>query len=345
METNFNPDINNSEGIFGLPFKEEESKIVIIPVPWELTTSYGKGTHLGPKSIFEASFQLDLYQQYFPDFWKCGIFIQKENEKLRKRGLELENSAKELSEFFNNSTKLTESDLRKLDEINTACLEMNTYVYQQSRKIIEQESIPIVLGGDHSTPLGLIKALSEEHRNFGILHIDAHADLRRAYQGFKFSHASIMYNAKKLESVGRIVQLFVRDYCQEEENIIRTETNKITCFTDRYIKNSLFEDRKWSSIVWEIIELLPSKVYISFDIDGLDPSLCPNTGTPVPGGANFEMISYLFECIIESGRRIIGADLCEVSPSKNDNNEWDANVGARALMQLCLSISASNRFN
>lgn len=344
METNFNPDINNSEGIFGLPFNEKESKIVIIPVPWELTTSYGKGTHLGPKAIYEASFQLDLFQQYFPDFWKCGIFMQEENKDLRKRGLELEKTVKEISDLFNNSKELSEIELKKLEEINTACLEMNTYVYNQSKKIIMNESIPIVLGGDHSSPLGLIKALTEEHRNFGILHIDAHADLRKAYQGFKFSHASIMYNAKKLEEVGRIVQLFVRDYCQEEENMIKSDLNKVSCFTDRYIKNSLFEDRSWSNIVWEIIELLPSKVYISFDIDGLKPSLCPNTGTPVPGGANLEMISFLFESIVESGRRIIGADLCEVSPSKDLKNEWDANVGARALMQLCLTISASNRF-
>lgn len=340
---NFNPDMNNGSGIFGLPFGKEESKIIILPVPWELTTSYHRGTYLGPSAVFNASFQLDLYNQFYPDFWKCGIHLLDENKKFLELGLSLESEFKRLVSLFYSGNKYSELDLLAIEEINKVCYDLNLYVFNECKKIIENDAFPIVLGGDHSSPLGLITALNQANKNFGILHIDAHADLRQSYQGFHFSHASIMNNALKLDSVNHIVQLFVRDYCEEEATIIKKNPNRMSCFTDRYIKSSLYEGKTWSQIVDEVIELLPTKVYISFDIDGLEPSLCPNTGTPVPGGCNLEMLTYLFESIVLSGRKIIGADLCEVSPSQNLNLDWDANVGARALMQLCIAIAASNK--
>ena len=95
---------------------------------------------------------------------------------------------------------------------------------------------------------------------------------------------------------------------------------------------ALFEGRTWDSICREMIQELPDKVYISFDIDGLDPKLCPNTGTPVPGGFSFQQAMYLIRKVVESGREIIGFDLCEVAPG--DEGDWDANVGARVLYRL-----------
>jgi agmatinase len=198
------------------------------------------------------------------------------------------------------------------------------------------------LGGEHSVSLGLLKLLSDVGESFGILHIDAHADLRKAYQGFLFSHASVMYNAMRLPAVSRMVQVGLRDYCSEEDRRIRSSQERIVAFSDRYIQSSMFEGRTWEEICAEITDALPARVYISFDIDGLNPCYCPSTGTPVPGGPTLEQIVYLLEGVSESGRKIIGADLCEVAPSKHSTSEWDANVGARALLDLCMIIIHSN---
>jgi agmatinase len=105
-------------------------------------------------------------------------------------------------------------------------------------------------------------------------------------------------------------------------------------FTEYGIRKDLFEGRKWKDICEDIVHELPEKVYISFDIDGLAPHLSPNTGTPVLGGFSLEEVVYLFEKILESGKKIIGFDLCEVAPGKD--GEWDGNVGARVLYKLCL---------
>src|SRR5690606_18866656 len=101
--------------------------------------------------------------------------------------------------------------------------------------------------------------------------------------------------------------------------------------------------QSWNSLCQRILEPLPSAVYVSFDIDGLSPELCPGTGTPVPGGLSFEQACYLLVHIVRSGRRIIGFDLNEVSPGRDPNNEWNGNVGARLLFKLCGALVASQK--
>jgi len=195
------------------------------------------------------------------------------------------------------------------------------------------------LGGDQSTPLGLSKALSKKYDDIGILHIDAHADLRNAYEGFEFSHASIMFNAIKMPQVSRLVQLGIRDYCEAEVQLIQSDP-RIHTYFDREIKHREYSGENWAGICHEIIGKLPEKVYISLDIDGLDPKLCPNTGTPVPGGLEFEQVLFLVEKLTASGRKVIGFDLNEVSPGED---EWDANVAARLLYRMInLCASAKN---
>jgi len=342
MEKEFHPDINNGEGIFGLPFSKEEALVQIVPVPWDLTTSYGKGTSNGPQAIFDASFQLDLFRNFYPEFWKSGIFMEKVSQKLKDAGHSLYEEAHLAVEAFNAGEQSDETVTAALKKVNDACFEMNRYVYQKSIEIINSKKLPIVLGGDHSSPLGLLTALSETNESFGILHIDAHADLRKNYQGFVFSHASIMYNALRLTGVNKIVQLGIRDYCTEEDKRIVNSSGKIISFTDRYLQHELFEGSSWMDLSAEIVNALPSKVYVSFDIDGLDPAYCPNTGTPVPGGPSLAQVMYLIETLCESGRKIIGADLCEVCPHPERKNEWDANVGARALFDMCMYMVYSN---
>ena len=139
-----------------------------------------------------------------------------------------------------------------------------------------------------------------------------------------------MYNAIKLPQISKLVQIGIRDYCQDEFDLINAD-KRIKTFFDRDIKHNQYEGKNWSEICDSIIKELPQKVYLSIDIDGFDPKLCPNTGTPVPGGFEMEQIIYLAEKLVSSKRNIIGFDVNEVAPGKD---EWDANVGARLLYRV-----------
>jgi agmatinase len=196
------------------------------------------------------------------------------------------------------------------------------------------------VGGDHSTPLGLMQAAAEKHNSFAILQLDAHADLRNAYEGFEFSHASIMYNALKIKQVSKLVQVGIRDYCEEELHLINGSAGRVKTFFDRDIKAAQYSGDSWDRICNRIIKELPEKVYLSFDIDALDPKLCPNTGTPVAGGFETGHILFLLEKLVESGRRIIAYDLNEVCPGAD--NDWDANVAARLLFRIANLAAKSN---
>jgi agmatinase len=224
-------------------------------------------------------------------------------------------------------------------EVNKACAEMNAWVKEKALTYINKNKIVALIGGDHSTPLGLMQALAEKHSSFAILQIDAHADLRDAYEGFEFSHASIMFNAIKIPQVNKLVQVGIRDYCEAEVNIEKNSNGRIKTFYDRDIKARQYEGSSWADICKNIINELPQKIYLSFDIDGLDPKLCPNTGTPVAGGFEFEQVLFLFQKIVESGKQIIAFDINEVTPGKD---EWDANVGARLLYRIAGLAARSN---
>ena len=200
--------------------------------------------------------------------------------------------------------------------------------------------VPAVLGGDHSTPLGLMQAVAEQEGDFGILQIDAHADLRNAYEGFTYSHASIMFNALKIPQLKKLVQVGIRDICQAEA-VMAEKNERIRIFYDSDLKTAAFEGKSWKEQVKEIVEELPEKVYVSFDIDGLDPKLCSATGTPVPGGFEFEEAMYLIKSVVESGRKIVAFDLCEVGPGED---EWNGNVGARVLYRMANLAGVSQGF-
>jgi agmatinase len=190
-----------------------------------------------------------------------------------------------------------------------------------------------VVGGDHSSPFGLLAALGAKHPDgFGVLHFDAHHDLRQAYEGFEHSHASIMHHVQALPSVEKLVQVGLRDVSPGE--VAEIERNpKITAFFDWDLRRRTAAGEAWAEQCRRIVEPLGSDVYFSLDIDGLDPRYCPSTGTPVPGGLEYWELFALLEEVERSGRRFVGADLVEVAPS--GSGEWDANVGARILFQLC----------
>jgi agmatinase len=333
-----NPHFN----LFGLPITENDARLVIVPVPWEVTVSYNAGTSRAIEHILKASRQVDLYDASFHDLWRKGYFLREVDKKILLKSDYLRKEAELYIDYISSGEILEKNNFmcRSLREINEGSLFMNNWVHTQTKELIEKGKLVALLGGDHSTPFGYIKALAEKHESFGVLQIDAHCDLRKSYEGFKYSHASIMYNVlEEIPAVEKLVQVGIRDYCDEEQDYINNSNGRVKAFYDQDIKQQLFEGAHWKHITDEVVATLPQKVYISFDIDGLDPKLCPNTGTPVPGGFESEQIFYLFKKILESGRKIIGFDLNEVGVGDND---WDANVGARVLYKLCNLLTASN---
>lgn len=342
---NFDPNgVGSLNGnLFGLPFSIEESETIVIPVPWEVTVSYSAGTANGPKAILDASPQLDLFDPELKDAWKKGISMLSIPHEWAQKSNVLRERAKVWINHLE-SGKATEDSKEVLENIpkiiNNESEKLKLFIKNTALEYINKGKNVCLLGGDHSTPLGLIEAMAEKHSAFGILQIDAHADLRIAYENFTYSHASIMYNAIQLKQVKKLVQVGIRDYCEQEAQLAK-ENKKITTFYDKDIKEKQFEGKSWSKICDKIIKELPDSVYISFDIDGLDPKYCPNTGTPVPGGFEMEEVLYLFKKLVDSGKKIIGFDLNEVSPSEND--EWDANVGARILFRMINLMVKSKR--
>ncbi len=185
---------------------------------------------------------------------------------------------------------------KSLKDINEGGKYLNNWVYEQTKGLLSRGKLVALLGGDHSTPLGYFKAIGEKHGDFGILQIDAHCDLRRCYEDFDYSHASIMYNAlEEIPQIQKLVQIGIRDYCEEEYNYIRDSNGRIVTFFDKHIKERQYEGQTWKEIADDIINQLPQKIFLSFDIDGLDPKHSPNTGTPVHGGFDPDQIYYLLE--------------------------------------------------
>lgn len=330
--THFDPNAaaDENSGVFGLPYTREESSIVMIPVPWEVTTSYGGGTCDGPAAILSASRQVDLFDSEVLKPYESGIHMLEENRDIRT--------------WNDEGRKLVLADNEKdLPRINALGDRLNTWVCEQTAAIFASGKTPAIVGGDHSTPFGAFQAAGAAHGKFGILHFDAHSDTRCAYNGHTWSHASIMYNAlARIPTIEQLVQVGIRDYCEEESNFVASQGERVSMFTDLAISRRSIKGDSWDRIARDLIAPLPKKVWVSFDIDGLDPRFCPHTGTPVPGGLDFNQAIYVLSLLARSGRTIIGFDLNEVAPAPRSNateftaaDEWDANVGARLLYKLC----------
>jgi agmatinase len=343
----FNPNGagDTSGKLFGLPFTVDEADIVVLPVPWDVTVSYGAGTADGPAAVLEASPQLDLYDEDLGSIWQHGITMLPISDSLRTKSQTLREMSQDiiLMQEAGQDPLQDPATAQILSEINVACAEMNDWVEHVADSLLAQNKKVALLGGDHSTPLGLMRALAKKHGSFGILQIDAHMDLRKAYEGFTHSHASIMYNAlDTLPSITRLIQVGVRDMCEEETERANNAAGRVRYFSDRALQKATFVGKTWAETCKEIISHLPGKVYFSFDIDGLEPWLCPNTGTPVAGGLSYEKTMYLLDQVRLSGREIIAVDLVEVNPGA-EGDQWNGNVGARILYRMCGMMMPSSK--
>lgn len=330
-------------GIFGLSHTAEEARVILIPAPFDATTSYRRGTAHGPEAILRASHQVDLHDFETGEPYRAGIHLlpgQRDmaewNELARAAADPVIAAGGDLSESPHLQRQLAQ--VNEIGEQVTRAIDAltNQYIgHHSGQHVGRPDKIVGLIGGDHSVSLGAIAAHGRRFPGMGLLHIDAHADLRRCYEGFTHSHASIMDNVmERVPGVARLVQVGIRDACEEEIARVNESHGRIVMHPDAALWRARFDGEPWGRICDRIVADLPQQVYVSFDIDGLDPSLCPHTGTPVPGGLGFPEATALLAAVVRSGRVLLGFDLTEVAPGPDADDEWDGNVGARLLYKL-----------
>jgi len=336
-----NAPAGKDSGVFGLPFSEEESALVYLPVPWEATTSYGGGTSEGPRAILAASKQVDLYDLDVEKPYAAGLCMLQESDEVRAWNVAAKELAQEVIEGWG---ERPEAELDELaQKVTVFSRKLNDYVEAETGRLLDAGKIPAIVGGDHAVPLGALRAVGARASTFGVLHFDAHADLRDAYEGFHYSHASILRNVlDEVPAVTKLVQVGIRDVCEEEMDFAAAQGERVAIFDDRTIQRSKAHGESFASIADRIVAELPERLWVTFDIDGLDPRYCPHTGTPVPGGLDFSEAVHILRSVVLAGKTIIGFDVNEVAPNlKDEDDEWDANVGARLLYKLTAFCLAS----
>lgn len=321
---------------FGAKVTFAKARIVLLPVPWEVTTSGGQGTAEAPFHIREASHQMDFFTRDQGAYNHLLYFCEPDPrvQKLNKAFAPL---AKRIIENWSEDQPLKKKYLPELEKINRACETMVCWVRRQSEKILSAGKIPVLVGGDHSVSEGLLKLLSEQTKgHYGILHIDAHLDLREAFQSFKHSHGSVMHNVlSHTPAPEKLVQVGIRDFCKAEYS---QKQKKLIWYFDEDLQKRLFSGESWLAICKEIVSHLPEKIYISIDMDGLEWAYAPGTGTPVPGGLSYNQVLFLLKEIKKQNKEVLGFDLVEAAcPEKlyHPHNCWNGNVPARLIYLLC----------
>jgi agmatinase len=285
------------------------------------------------RAIRRASGQVDLHDLETGKPYERGIALLPVTEAIEAQNAEARVRAEPVIEAGEpgGDSQLQAAAAR----VNALCEEMNRWVYDTALAWLDRGKLVGVVGGDHSVSFGLFRAVAERNPGVGILHLDAHADLRQGFEGFTWSHASIMYNAmERIPGIERLVQVGIRDYGAREDAYIQASGGRIRPFFEADLRARTLSGESWRTLMTEAVEQLPEKVHLSFDIDGLDPTLCPHTGTPVPGGLSFAEATLMLRVVAESGRTVVGLDLCEVAPDPRGESDWDGNVGARLLYKM-----------
>lgn len=270
----------------------EDAVFHVLPVPYEESVSYGGGTGLGPAAILKASWQLETWDG-------------KSNPS--RRGI-----------YTHPPVDVSGTGEQVVEAIATA-----------TQAIVEQGRIPVVLGGEHTVTYGVIKGvLAAGMDDIGVVQIDAHADLRHAYQGNLYSHASVM--KRIVEQDIPLFQLGIRALCEEEVETRQT-------YGVHYLDADKLVPNNMTTI--ELPDNFPERVFFTVDIDGIDPSIFPSTGTPVPGGLGWYQTLSLFEHVVKH-RTIIGFDVMEFAPIEGFHAyEFSAALLAYKMMGIIDRIS------
>jgi len=257
----------------------DSSRVVILPAPYEHTVSYGHGTKLGPAAILKASHYVEFYDE------ETGRDIA------REQGI---------------------ATLEPLDFKGKKDRSALTHLEKTVSSLLQRDKFVVTLGGEHTISSATIAAHAKKFTNLSVVQFDAHSDLRESYQGSKYSHASVMARVAEFLSPSHIVQVGIRAQCEEEAAFIRAK--KINTFYAYALRSGRFTT---ATTTWTdaVVSCLTENVYVTFDVDGLDPSIMPATGTPEPGGLTWE---EAMECLRKIGRQrhIVGCDVVEFAPLK-----------------------------
>ncbi|MEN2992518.1 MAG: arginase family protein [Bacteroidia bacterium] len=286
--------------IFGRAASWAEASLVLIAVPWEGGVSFRRGTAQAPELIRQVSAQIDYYRPESPAIAQLPIHW-----------------VEPLYDFSPSAEKAYEATVLP-------------YVMEWVRQAVEAGKAWGLVGGDHSIALGGHYVLDQIAPGYGLLYLDAHADLRPTYEGNPYSHATILYHAAHLKGIESLVAVGIRDWAVEEAQLAQQLAPRLTLFEMRRLRHALYHGRPWAELIGEILSPLPERVYVSLDVDVLEPGYVPHTGTPVPGGFQYEEVFFLLEAIVRSGRKIIAFDVCETG-----GMELDAIIAAHLLYRLC----------
>lgn len=273
--------LNNFGGLAKEFTDYQKSKIVILPVPFENTSTWLKGCCRGPRAIIEASQNMELYDI-------------ETNSEIYKRGI------------------FTEREIRA-----SSSEEMIDRVCKKVENLLSDKKFVVVLGGEHSISLGVIRAYSKFFKNLSILHLDAHTDMRDSYQGTKYNHACTMARVKEITK--EIVSVGIRS--MDSSELKNIDKNRIFYAQELYGSNNLIE---------KVVKKLSQNVYLTIDLDVFDPGIMPSVGTPEPGGLSWYQILELLKYVPKS-KNIVGFDVVELCPSNNKTPDF---LAAKLIYQL-----------
>jgi agmatinase len=249
--------------------RQDQAQIVLIPVPFDMTTTWQKGSDYGPTAFLNAAENMELYDiETDSEVYKNGIYLAESIEE-------------DASENMVNS------------------------VHDTVKSFIKKKKFVTLFGGEHSISIGSIRAFNECFDNLTVLQIDAHADLRKEYEGNPYSHACAMYEASQNTN---LVQVGIRSMDASEKTIMNED--KV------YFAHDMATDDYWMD---DVVEQLTENVYITFDLDALDPSIMPSTGTPEPGGLLYYETLEFLKKVFET-RNVVGFDMVELCPNKIDKS-------------------------
>jgi len=247
----------------------ETAKVVLLPVPYEGTVSYGKGTAKGPQAIIDASKYIELYDD------------------------ELDRECHAIGIGTLPNLKAEETPQQ-----------MHEAIYNRSKQLLADGKFVVMLGGEHSISSGLARAYKEKYNDLSVLQIDAHTDLRDEYEGSRYSHASVM---ARIIEFAPLTQVGIRSMDITEKKYREDERTKIFFARDLMTNNTWMED---------VVQRLSEHVFITIDVDGLDPSIMSATGTPEPGGLSWYQVINLFKKVAKN-KTIVGFDIVELAPNEH----------------------------
>lgn len=329
---------------FGLPHNAEQAKMHVIQIESAITVSGSEGAELGPVGLLEGSAQIELYNRMYPrSAYIPGMYLLPSEPLIIENHTEGREAFRALLEIYDKGDSISDDEneiailLKKIDDCSVV---LNNWVIKMTQEALRDGKIPAFLGGCHGSMYGGIKASAEYHEEETLFQFDAHKDLRKAFEGAQFSHASIMYNIlENVPQIKKLISVGIRSYGLDETDYVDSHPDRIKIFYDSDLRKILDEGKSWSEyLVPMMVERIETKkVHLTFDIDVFDPSLCPSTGTPVPGGLSMWQAKTLINEIARK-KEIVSFDLNEVVPK----TRVDMLTGAEIWYHLYVETMRSN---